>query len=86
LEHNTDSFVVHIWYETAGKDEKTVVCRGSIEHVGSKQRMYFWDLDCITRFIQQVTVFHGIKPLSGWVKMKHRLRGGYEKFKGRFSR
>ena len=46
------SFVVRVWLDGTYSDGKITIWRGSIEQVGSDRRIYFSDLDGITRIIQ----------------------------------
>ena len=55
MEEKTDSFIVRISHGTPESERAVVTWRGSIEHVGSDQRLYFRDLAAILRFIQQRT-------------------------------
>jgi hypothetical protein len=52
LEGQNYSFVVRVWLESANREQEIALWRGSIEQVGSDCRLYFSDLDAITRFIQ----------------------------------
>ena len=47
------SFIVRISYEAADQDGKGTVWRGCIEHVGSGVRLHFYDLEGVTRFIEE---------------------------------
>jgi hypothetical protein len=53
MREETQSFVVRIWREVVDGQGKTVVWRGSIDHVGANKRLYFADLDAVVRFIRQ---------------------------------
>jgi hypothetical protein len=52
LQNQNYSFVVRLWLENSEGDRNTAIWRGSIEQVGSDGRIYFSDLDGITRIIQ----------------------------------
>lgn len=48
------SFVVRVWLESADRDVRQIpIWRGSIEHVGSGSRIFFSDLQEISRFIEK---------------------------------
>jgi hypothetical protein len=49
------SFIVRVWCETEEPGDKEHTWRGSVEHVGSGLRLHFYDLDGVTRFIQEQT-------------------------------
>jgi len=53
--HRTEAhaFIVRIWRQEVGGTEDSCVWRGSIDHVGSSERLYFSDLSAIGRFIQE---------------------------------
>jgi hypothetical protein len=60
---DTQAFIVRIWYEEAGNENRAPVRRGSIEHVSSKRRVYFEDPQEILRFIDgQVPPAIGSRP------------------------
>ena len=52
---DTHSFIVRVWFidedESDVSSLRRVILRGSIDHVGSGKRMYFYKLDRITDFI-----------------------------------
>jgi len=52
LQNQNYSFVVRLWRENSEGDRNLAIWRGSIEQVGSDGRIYFSDLDGITRIIQ----------------------------------
>lgn len=51
MQTDTYAFIIRIWHEAIDPKEK-IVWRGSIERVGTEQRLYFFDLDCMLQFIQ----------------------------------
>lgn len=50
---DTQSFIVHIWYEETDDETGALVRRGSVEHVSSKRRLFFQDQTEILRFIDE---------------------------------
>lgn len=60
------SFVVRVWQESTYSDRKVPIWRGSIEQVGSNSRIYFSDLEGITRFIQAQIDRETSPPPSKW--------------------
>ncbi len=67
LHGNVHSFVVRIWKDAT--DEKGLVSdwHGSIDHVGSNQRFYFYKLESMMQFINECTGV-GLNPVKGWCK------------------
>ena len=55
MEQDTYSFIVRIWQESEEDTDEPMAWRGSIEQVGSDQRLYFYDLEGILRFIETQT-------------------------------
>ena len=58
VEGDTQSFVVRIWHEAVDGNGEIIAWRGSIDHVGSARRVYFQDLQEVTRFIVEATGLH----------------------------
>ena len=52
MEEDTQSFIVRIWRELVDKDGRALLWRGSINHVGSNQRLYFRDFESVVEFIR----------------------------------
>jgi len=52
IENDTQSFIIRIWHEWVDEEKNVTIWRGSIDHVGTGQRLYFHDLEGVTRFIQ----------------------------------
>ncbi len=50
---DTHSFVIRIWQEAMDSEGNITAWRGSIDHVGSGERLHFYDLDRVVHFIQQ---------------------------------
>lgn len=53
VQGDTHAFIVRIWHEALDDEGNIVAWRGSIDHVGSDNRLYFQDLDGIVRFIKE---------------------------------
>jgi hypothetical protein len=70
------AFIIRIWRQKAGGAEKNSVWRGSIDHVGAGERLYFSDLAAIDRFIQDRTEIGANSQTSRW----RRLLGGFTKW------
>jgi hypothetical protein len=74
------SFVVRIWLESTYSDGKNSIWRGSIEQVGSDCRIYFSDLDGITRFIQTQIDLEPSPPATGLRLTLEQMQNGVRKF------
>lgn len=59
------AFIVRIWKDST--DENGVISgwHGSIDHVGSNQRFYFYKLESMLHYIIERTGI-GIKPMKSW--------------------
>ena len=53
MQGDTYSFVVRIWHEALDSEGHIIVWRGSVDHVGSGERIHFDDLGQIAQFIQE---------------------------------
>ena len=53
MEGDTQSFIVRIWHEETDEAGNVTAWRGSVDQVGSDQRVHFQDLDQLVRFIQR---------------------------------
>jgi len=68
------SFILRIWQEASESEEPSDDWRGSIDHVGTGRRLYFRDLDGISRFVREQSGLNAQRPRSiwsgftGWVK------------------
>ena len=60
----TQAFIVRIWHEVLDDEGHIVAWRGSIEHVGSDERLYFQDLDRVVGFIQEQLGIEAKRPRS----------------------
>ena len=78
------SFVVRVWFESAYGDGKDAVWRGSIEQVGTNCRIYFSELDGITRFIQTQIHVETPAPPSNWRIALELIQNGFQNFWKRF--
>jgi hypothetical protein len=47
------SFIVRIWREQGAQDSAFTEWRGSIEHVGSSDRLFFRELKAMTEFLKR---------------------------------
>jgi hypothetical protein len=50
---DTFSFVLRIWHEALDDQGRIAAWRGSIEEVGDGERLYFYDLDEVIRYIRR---------------------------------
>ena len=73
MEKDTQSFIVRIWRELVDKDGRTLLWRGSINHVGSNQRLYFRDLESVVEFIRSKAGLTA-EPGSWWQLRLARIR------------
>ena len=62
---NTLSFIVRIWYEETGNEEIAFAPRGSIEHVGGQERLFFSRLEDILCFIEELAGPAPARPDAG---------------------
>ena len=53
MQNDHYSFIVRIWRETEERELDQSTWRGSIDDVDSHKRLYFNDLDGVTRFIEE---------------------------------
>jgi hypothetical protein len=74
LESDIYSFIVRIWCETRNEPNDQSVWRGSIDQVGNNQRLYFHDLDGITRFIQEQIGLQTKKRRFTWKSLLARIK------------
>jgi hypothetical protein len=58
---DTHSLIVRIWFEETDGENGVLVRRGSIEHVSSKRRIYFQDMEKILWFIEEEA---GVDPTA----------------------
>ena len=63
---DTHSFIIRVWYEAQDSEGNILAWRGSIDHVGSENRLYFQDLDGIARFIQEQSGVYATEKNSFW--------------------
>lgn len=79
LEQDIHSFIVRIWYETTDAQEGQPIWRGSIDYVGKNKRLYFQDLNGITRFIQEQAGLDKIRKAGFPWKFRRSPRVSHEK-------
>jgi hypothetical protein len=63
--HPADIFIVRIWFEHREKGYGRQIWRGMVEHVTTKERRYFVDLDCLVAFVKEKSGVHKAGGLSG---------------------
>jgi hypothetical protein len=76
LENETHAFIIRIWIEAGGCENVAPVWRGSIDHVGANQRLYFSDLDGVNRFIQEQIGVKSRSPLPWFHIVIRHIRNG----------
>jgi hypothetical protein len=62
VQGDTYSFVVRIWHEALDSEGHITAWRGSIDHVGSGERIHFDNLDQIAQFIRERVGLEGQRP------------------------
>ena len=65
-ESNTHPFVIYIWLEGSGENDKAAMWRGHITHVPTSQRLYVQDLKEIIQFIVPYLGQMGIEVTLPW--------------------
>lgn len=65
MQNKAHSFVIRIWNEGDSKNGLQNSWRGYIDYVGKDKRLHFYDLEGITRFIQQELDLP-LTEKSGW--------------------
>lgn len=53
MQGDTHAFIVRIWHEAVDSEGRVAIWRGSIDHVGNGQSLYFSDTDNMVRFIRE---------------------------------
>ncbi len=76
VQGDTQAFIVRIWHEALDDEGNITAWRGSIDHVGRDQRLYFHDLDGIVRFIQEQTGVDSRRSRFTWRSVLARIRNG----------
>ncbi len=71
---DTLAFIVRVWPETARPGERPQVWRGSIERVGSGERLYFVRLESIAAFIREHLGLGRTARRSLWARLIDWLR------------
>ena len=67
LKSDEFAFIVRIWKDSTDEHGSVSGWHGSIDHVGSNQRFYFYKLESMLHFIGERTGV-GIKPVRSWWK------------------
>jgi hypothetical protein len=78
------SFVVRVWLDSTYGDKSSAIWRGSIEQVGTDSRIYFSDLEGITRCVQTMISLEAPAPPSKWRLAVESVHNGFQKFWHRF--
>jgi hypothetical protein len=71
---SADAFIVRIWKDSTDEQGQTTAWHGSIDHVGSSNRLYFRKLDSIVQFVRERSgveagsVKHWPKWLASWLQ------------------
>ena len=74
IQADRHSFVVRIWREAGGGPAEAVTWRGSVDHVGSGDRLYFDEPEAIVRFVREQAGLRARRPrrlwaaLLGWIR------------------
>jgi hypothetical protein len=76
LQGDTHAFIVRIWHEELDSEGNGLAWRGSIQHVGSNQHLYFQDLEGILRFVREQTGIHSRNPERRWSALLDRIVRG----------
>ncbi len=74
MKRDIHSFIVRIWNEATDQNGTPTTWRGSIDHVGQGERLYFYELDGVVRFIREQLDIHTEQPSSLWQSLMARLR------------
>ena len=61
------SFIVRIWRETSNGAGRASTWRGSVEQVGTDERLYFQDLHTMEQFIRQRSGIGANRRGSRWL-------------------
>ena len=79
MKKDTHSFIVRVWTEDSDNNGAPVTWRGSIDHVGQGERMYFYDLEGIVRFIRDQIGIRTKHSATIWqsaiARIRHVFRG-----------
>jgi len=80
LENDTHAFIIRIWHETDNGRHSVKSWRGSIDHVGSESRLYFYDFDGIASFIREQVGADTDNPISPFRSILKRLQDDFKKY------
>jgi hypothetical protein len=72
------SFIVRIWHEVSNGNGSVLVWRGSIEQIGTDERLYFQDLRIVERFIRQRSGIGTDRRGRRWRSFLARIWRGYK--------
>ena len=86
LENNSYAFIVRIWGEATDDAGNPIQWRGSIDQVGSNKRLYFSDLEGITRFIREQIQDKSDRSAHGWQRWLVRISNDFRKLRKRYRR
>jgi hypothetical protein len=84
LENDTYAFIVRIWGEPTDDAENPKQWRGSIDQVGCNKRLYFSDLDGITRFIREQIEENSTHSMLGWKRLLVRISNDFRYLRKRY--
>ena len=85
MQTDTFSFIVRIWFEDDESEETTKAWRGSIERVGSDQRLYFYDLNAIFRFVEEQAGIDGHEQIPWWRSVLDWIQNEFEGLRSKLS-
>ena len=74
IQTDRHSFVVRIWREAGDGPAEAVIWRGSVDHVGSGDRLYFDEPEAIVRFVREQTGLRARRPRRLWTAILSRIR------------
>lgn len=85
MRNETHAFIVRVWYEARDSTGNIVAWRGSIDHVGADERLYFQDLQGVVTFIQEQTGINNKQPPTGWQSSIKRIQDELKKFRSKLN-
>jgi hypothetical protein len=65
VREDTYAFVIRIWHEAVDKGGRVIAWRGSIQHVGTGERLHFDDIDEMSDFIRKKSYLDD-EPAASW--------------------
>lgn len=78
MEKDSHAFVIRVWNEGSGAG-RAAAWRGYIEHVNHGERMYFYDLNGVARYIQQQLGLQSSEPHLQWRAWLHQVKHAFRK-------